>query len=297
MLKDLFRKKQYATITLTRDEIYKHNTIDTGITPQSKDAKGTMDSNSIICSKCNNVVNKEDLRMNFSVCPKCNFHNRISAMERLDTIVDTGTFKEMNGDLRSKNPLGYPGYEEKIKTTISSSGITEAVVTGEGRINGHIASIGVMDSNFIMGSMGSVVGERLTRLIEFSLNKRNPLIILCASGGARMQEGIISLMQMAKVSAALKKLSDAGILYISVITDPTTGGITASFAMLGDIIIAEPGAIVGFAGKRVVEQTIKQKLPDGFQTSEFMLNHGFVDMIVKRHDLKSMLSKIIMLHS
>ena len=291
MLKELFKKKHYATITLTRDEVLKNNTVEVMST------KHIVDAESIICSKCGNPIKKEAIKVNLNVCPKCNFHNRVNAMERLGYTLDFGTFEEMNGDLTTLNPIQYPGYEDKVKNTTATCGINEAVITGEGRINGYNAAVGIMDSNFIMGSMGSVVGEKLTRLAEYSLDKRYPLIIFCASGGARMQEGIISLMQMAKVSAALKKLSDAGILYISVITDPTTGGITASFGMLGDIILAEPGAVIGFAGKRVIEQTIKQKLPDGFQTSEFMLEHGFVDRIVERKDMKSVITKLIMLHS
>lgn len=291
MLKELFKKKHYATITLTRDEVLRNSTVEVINT------KNIVDADSVICSKCGSPIKKEVIKVNLNVCPKCNFHNRINAMERLGYTLDFGTFKEMNINLTTLNPIQYSGYEDKIKKTVASLGINEAVITGEGRINGYNAAVGVMDSNFIMGSMGSVVGEKLTRLVEYSLDKRYPLIIFCASGGARMQEGIISLMQMAKVSAALKKLSDAGVLYITVITDPTTGGITASFGMLGDIILAEPGAVVGFAGKRVIEQTIKQKLPDGFQTSEFMLQHGFVDKIVERKDMKSVITNLIMLHS
>lgn len=290
MLKELFNKKQYATITVTRDQLSSSNPA------EYKAEKAVLDDKSMLCGKCGKIIAKEDVSLNLFVCPECNFHYRIGAAKRIEYTFDIGSFREYDKNLLSLNPLQYPGYEEKIQQSVSSCGISEAVVTGRGRIDGHIVYAGIMDSNFIMGSLGSAVGEKLTRLIERAALKKHPLIIFCTSGGARMQEGTISLMQMAKVSAALKKLSDAGGLYISVLTDPTTGGVTASYAMLGDIIIAEPGAQVGFAGKRVIEQTIRQKLPDGFQTSEFVLEHGFIDLIAERHELKKTLSKIISLH-
>lgn len=291
MLKELFAKKNYATFTVTREDVLNYRPA------EQEKPRVLLDENSIVCSKCDNMVNKEVLKSNLYVCPQCGYHQRIDAAKRIGYILDMGSFKEYDSSLKSCNPLNYPDYEDKLKKAETSCSASEAVVTGRGRINGQYVYIGVMDSNFIMGSMGSVVGEKLARLIEKAVVKKHPLIIFCASGGARMQEGTISLMQMAKVSAALKRLSDAGGLYISVLTDPTTGGVTASFAMLGDIIIAEPGAQVGFAGKRVIEQTIRQKLPDEFQTSEFLLEHGFIDIIVKRSDLKNTISKIISFHS
>lgn len=294
MLSELFRKKKYATITLKKEYVSGSTA---PVKSDDKTPEEKIDENSIKCKKCNAIINKEAYRENSCVCPKCGYHGRIGALERLGMIVDNGTFIEYDRSLQGQNPLQYPGYEEKVRKASESSGVSEAVITGEGSINGQRAAIGIMDSRFIMGSMGSVVGEKLTRLIEKAELERMPLVIFCTSGGARMQEGIISLMQMAKVSAALKKLSDSGILYISVLTDPTTGGVTASFAMLGDIILAEPGAQVGFAGKRVIEQTIKQKLPDDFQTSEFLMEHGFVDYVVERHNLKEIISKLIKLHA
>lgn len=293
MLKELFIKKKYATITVPRQQILE--TTDQKKYMENKNIT-SIDKNSSTCKKCGSAVNKRRLKDNLHVCPLCGFHNRIGALDRINMMLDNGTFIEYDKNLKTLNPLDYEGYEDKVEKSCAASGINEAVVTGEGLINGERVAVGVMDSGYIMGSMGSVVGEKLTRLAEKSLDENMPLIIFCASGGARMQEGILSLMQMAKVSAALKKLSDAGILYISVLTDPTTGGVTASFAMLGDIIIAEPGAQIGFAGKRVIEQTMKQKVPDGFQTSEFLLEHGFVDMIIERQELKPIISKIIKLH-
>ena len=248
------------------------------------------------CDSCKEILYKEDVHKNYSVCPNCGKHFRISARRRLEQIVDENTFEEMDSNLRTTDPLQFEGYTKKIALLQEKTKINEAVKTGIGKINGEQAVIAIMDGNFLMGSMGCVVGEKITRAIETAIEKRLPLIMFCVSGGARMQEGIISLMQMAKTSSALAKLDDAGLLYISVLTDPTTGGVTASFAMLGDIILAEPDALIGFAGPRVIEQTLKQKLPEGFQRSEFLLEHGFIDKIVTRKDMKDTLSQILKLH-
>ena len=248
------------------------------------------------CDSCKEILYKEDVHKNYSVCPNCGKHFRISARRRLEQIVDENTFEEMDSNLQTTDPLQFEGYTKKIALLQEKTKINEAVKTGIGKINGEQAVIAIMDGNFLMGSMGCVVGEKITRAIETAIEKRLPLIMFCVSGGARMQEGIISLMQMAKTSSALAKLDDAGLLYISVLTDPTTGGVTASFAMLGDIILAEPDALIGFAGPRVIEQTLKQKLPEGFQRSEFLLEHGFIDKIVTRKDMKDTLSQILKLH-
>lgn len=248
------------------------------------------------CESCKEVIAVIQLSSNLEVCPTCGFHHRMTAKKRLESLIDPGSFKEINRRLHTLNPLNFPGYEEKIEGLMEANDLNEAVVTGIGKIAGESVAIGIMDSHFLMASMGSVVGEKVTRLIEVSISRRLPLIMVCASGGARMQEGIYSLMQMAKTSAALAKHNDAGLLYISVLTHPTMGGVTASFATLGDIIIAEKGASVGFAGRRVVEQTIKQKLPDHFQTAEFLQEKGLVDLVVSRQELKQTLAKLIDLH-
>ena len=248
------------------------------------------------CDNCKEILYKEEVHKNFSVCPNCGKHFRISARRRIKQIADEGTFEEIGADILTKDSLQFEGYLKKVDALKEKTKIEEAVKCGTCKINGEQVLLAVMDGNFMMGSMGSAVGERITLSIETSIKKRLPLIIFCVSGGARMQEGIISLMQMAKTSAALAKHNEAGLLYISVLTDPTTGGVTASFASLGDIILAEPDALIGFAGPRVIEQTIKQKLPDGFQKSEFLLEHGFIDKIVERKDMKETLYQIIRLH-
>ena len=249
------------------------------------------------CDKCKEILYKEDVHKNFSVCPNCGKHFRLSARRRIKQIADEGTFEEIGADILTKDPLNFDAYLKKIDALKEKTKIEEAVKCGTCEINGEKVVLAVMDGNFMMGSMGSAVGERITLAIETSIEKRLPLIIFCVSGGARMQEGIVSLMQMAKTSAALAKHNEAGLLYISVLTDPTTGGVTASFASLGDIILAEPDALIGFAGPRVIEQTIKQKLPDGFQRSEFLLEHGFIDKIVERKDMKDTLYNLLKLHS
>ena len=248
------------------------------------------------CDNCNEILYKEDVKRNFSVCPNCCKHFRISARRRIKQIIDEGTFEELDEDMQTSDMLNFEGYKDKIKLLQEKTKIQEAIKTGIGEINGEKVAIGVMDSNFFMGSMGSVVGEKICRLVERAIQDKLPVILFCVSGGARMQEGMISLMQMAKTSSAIAKLDEAGLLYISVLTDPTTGGVTASFASLGDIILAEPGALIGFAGPRVIEQTIKQKLPDGFQSAEFLLEHGFIDKIVNRKEMKETLYEIIKLH-
>ena len=248
------------------------------------------------CSKCKEILYKDDLHKNYSVCPNCGNHFRLSSRRRIDQIIDEGTFKEFDLDIKTKNPLKMDDYIKKLETLKEKTGLDEAVKCGIGNINSEKVVICVMDSNFMMGSMGEVVGEKITYSIEKAIELKLPIIIFCASGGARMQEGIVSLMQMAKTSAAVKKLNKAGNLYISVLTDPTYGGVTASFASLGDIILAEPKALIGFAGPRVIKQTIGQDLPEGFQTAEFLLEHGFVDKVVNRKDMKDTLYKLILLH-
>lgn len=245
------------------------------------------------CDKCGEIIYAEDIIANYYICPNCSNYFRITPRTRLSMVLDKNTFTELNCDLPVSDPLNFPGYVSKLEHMKSVTDLDEAVITGVGKINGEAVAIGVMASTFLMGSMGEVVGEKLTRLIEHASKEELPLVIFCCSGGARMQEGIISLMQMAKTSAALKRHSEAGLIYISVLTDPTTGGVVASFAMLGDVILAEPGALIGFAGPRVIEQTIGQKLPEGFQRAEFLVEHGFVDKIVKRSRLKSILYFLI----
>lgn len=249
------------------------------------------------CPRCQNVFYMDEFEKRKKTCPVCNYHARLSAKERLDITVDKDSFKPFDENMVSLNPIGFPDYEKKIKGMQESTGLKDAVVTGECTIRGYRAVIGIMDSNFMMASMGSVVGEKITRAFEYATEHKLPVILFTASGGARMQEGIISLMQMAKTSGAVKRHSDAGGLYITVLTDPTTGGVTASFASLGDIILAEPKVLVGFAGRRVIQDTIKQKLPDDFQTAEFLLESGFVDAIADRRSMRKTLSNILRLHN
>lgn len=248
------------------------------------------------CKKCEKFLLKEELENNSLICPKCGAYHRMGAYERIALVADADTFKEINEKIVGVDPLDFPGYEAKLPAIRERSGLKEAVVTGYCKIGGMRTAVAAMDSNFMMGSMGSAVGEKIASLVEFAIFYKLPVLIFSASGGARMQEGIISLMQMAKVSAVLKRHSDEGLLYVSIPTDPTTGGVTASFAMLGDIIIAEPKTLIGFAGRRVIEGTIRQKLPEDFQSAEFLLEHGFLDAIVKREDLKDYLHRILLLH-
>lgn len=271
MLRDLFSKKKYATVMLYKDADNKVRTV-------------TIDNFQ--------KVSEDKLKASIE-----DSHPRIAARDRVNSIIDKGTFAEYDTDLKTIDALNFPGYMEKVKIAMENSNEEEAVITGEGKITGRDCIICVMEPNFMMGSMGSVVGEKITRAIERAIEKGFPLIIFTASGGARMQEGILSLMQMAKTSAALGRLSEEGLLYIAVLTNPTTGGVTASFAMLGDIIISEPGVLIGFAGPRVIEQTIKQKLPEGFQRAEFLQEKGFVDKIVHRKNMKAVLSEILKIHA
>ncbi|MBU9746482.1 acetyl-CoA carboxylase carboxyltransferase subunit alpha [Lachnospiraceae bacterium ASD3451] len=280
MLKEMFKKPVYITLNKTKE------------TAEPQVPEGLW----IKCPKCREMLYKEDVAANRYVCYKCGGYFRVKAKNRIRMVVDRHTFEEWDTDLYGGNPLEFEGYEEKLEQTREKTKLNEAVITGQGKIYGEDTVLGICDSRFMMGSMGHMVGEKLTRAIERATKKQLPLIIFTCSGGARMQEGMISLMQMAKTAAALKRHSDAGLFYLSVLTDPTTGGVTASFAMLGDVILGEPGALVGFAGPRVIEQTIGQKLPEGFQRSEFLVEHGIIDGIVERKDLKDTLHRLIQMH-
>lgn len=291
MFKDLFQKKRkYATIPSER--MVGDDQSQLTDRPKREIPEGLMSK----CDKCGSIQYSKELEKNLKVCPSCGYHMRLNAMDRIKYTIDEGTFIEYDADLVSVDPLNFPGYATKLEQQTLKSGLREAVVTGQGKIGGFETVVAVMSFDFFTGSMGSVVGEKITRAIEAAIDKSLPMIIFSTSGGARMQESILSLMQMAKTSSALARLSEAGGLYLSVITDPTTGGVSASFAMLGDIIIAEPGAVLGFAGRIVIEQTIRQKLPEDFQTAEFNLQHGQIDLVVHRKELKSMLSKLLDLH-
>ena len=295
MWKDMFVKRKYATLKLTGEEMKNTEDSREGVKISTTDSQVNSDI-FIKCPKCGEILIKMELDEKLHVCSKCNYHMRIDAEIRIRFTFDKDSIEYFDETMRSLNPLDYPKYTEKVKQLRKELKINEAVITGCGEIDCKKVCFGVMDSRFIMGSMGSVVGEKLSRMLEKATERKLPAIIFTVSGGARMQEGILSLSQMAKVSAAVKRHSNAGLLYVTVITDPTTGGVTASFASLGDIIIAEPGATMGFAGKRVIEQTIRQKLPDTFQSSEFLLDHGFIDMIVHRKEMKSTLSHILGIH-
>ena len=250
----------------------------------------------ITCPKCGQESERRLVAQGLSVCPKCGYHWPIGAYYRLSTILDPGSFRELHPRLSAGDPLHFPGYQEKLDAAQHKTGLTEAVVTATGTIGGSRCVVGVLDSRFLMGSMSTAVGEKVTLAIEFAAKNKLPLILFSASGGARMQEGILSLVQMAKTSAALARFSDKGLLYISVLTDPTTGGVTASFASLGDIILAEPGALIGFAGPRVIQQTIGETLPEGFQRAEYQESHGFVDAVVPREKMRDTLSQLLRLH-
>lgn len=291
MLRDMF-KKTYTLI----DTKYKRSAAENGTETDGAEPvipKGLWRK----CNKCGRPIYTEDVKNNYYVCPRCKGYFRVHAYRRIEMIIDEGTFEEWDKDMEFVNPLGFPGYEKKIHSAKEKTGLNEAVVTGSGSIHGQKTVIAVCDSRFLMSSMGHNVGEKIARAVERSTEQKLPIIIFAASGGARMQEGLVSLMQMAKTSAALKRHHEAGLLFVSVLTDPTTGGVTASFAMLGDIILAEPNALIGFAGPRVIEQTIRQKLPEGFQRAEFLLEHGFVDQIVERHAQKDTLARILKIHS
>ena len=280
MLKDLFNKKRkYATI------------------PSEKTKRDIPEGLMTKCSKCGTIQYSKELEKNLKVCPSCGFHNKLGALERIQATLDDGRIFEYDADMISVDPLEFPDYPSRLAKDMEKTGLRDAVVTGEGTIGGYPVVLAVMSFDFNGGTLGSVVGEKITRAIETAMQKKYPLIIFSSSGGARTQESILSLMQMAKTSAALARFSDSGGLYISVITDPTYGGVTASYAMLGDIIIAEPGARFGFAGARVIEGTIRQKLPDGFQTAEFNQKHGQVDKVVHRKDMRAVLTKLLELHA
>ncbi|MFB5189596.1 acetyl-CoA carboxylase, carboxyltransferase subunit beta [Alicyclobacillus fastidiosus] len=288
MLKDLFNKRRhYATLGKAVERA-----TPAPVTVEKDIPKGLVEK----CDACGNLLMTKELQKHAYTCPECNFHFRVDAHTRVALTLDQGSFVELYGNVASANPLGFPDYESKLEKAVRATGLTEGAVTGEGTIDGVPVAIAVMDPSFIMGSMGSAVGEKLTRIMERAAQRKEPLILFTASGGARMQEGILSLMQMAKTSVALRRMHENKVLFISVITHPTTGGVSASFASLGDMIIAEPGAMFGFAGKRVIEQTIRQKLPDDFQTAEFNLKHGMVDKVVHRKQLRDALGVLVRIH-
>jgi len=250
----------------------------------------------IKCDSCKEIIYKKEIEKNLQVCPKCNYHFRISARERIDLIADEGSFVELDNDLTPSDPLNFKdkaSYAERLNEYRLKSEMPEAAIYGDAVINTRPVVLAIMDFSFWGGSMGSVVGEKITRAAERALEKKIPFLTVSASGGARMQEGMFSLMQMAKVSAAVSRLKDSDVLYLSILADPTFGGVTASFAMLGDVIIAEPKSLIGFAGQRVIEQTIKQQLPENFQRAEFLLDHGMIDLVVERRELKSIVYKLI----
>lgn len=279
LLKDIFsRKKKNATIP---SELGKREV-----------PEGLMKK----CQGCKEIYYRKEWKKNLNVCPACGHHHHLGAWERIESLFDEGTFEEWDAHIKTNNPLAFPDYEDKIKKDQIKTGLNEAVVTGKGLMNGQPTAFSVMDASFRMGSMGSVVGEKITRAIENARKESLPFIIFTASGGARMQEGVLSLMQMTKASMAIKRFSEENGLMISVMTNPTTGGVSASFASLGDYNFAEPKALIGFAGRRIIEQTIREKLPKDFQTAEFLLNHGQLDKVVHRHEMKDILTTILELH-
>ncbi len=292
MNKNPFKAKQYAT-----SQIYRARPQDIVRAESEEERPNVPQGIMTKCPGCGKVIYTKLLLKNYKRCDECGYNFKVSANERFAMILDEGELQEYDAQMTTRDPLDFPGYGDKLVKTQLQTGLVDGVVTGKGRIEGLPVMLGVMDPAFFMGSMGTTIGEKLTRLFERATKERLPVIVFTASGGARMQEGIFSLMQMAKVSGAVAKHSEAGLLYITVLTDPTTGGVTASFAMLGDIILAEPGALIGFAGPRVIEQTIGQKLPDGFQRAEFLLEHGFVDQIVPRDQLRHTLGTLLKLHS
>lgn len=279
LLKDFFgRKKKYATI------------------PNTKAKRDVPEGLMKKCDDCGIIYYRKEWVKNLNVCPSCGHHHHLNAWERIDSLFDNNTFEEWDKDLKTVNPLSFPNYEEKIQSDQAYTNLQEAVVTGKGTINGQATAFSVMDARFRMGSMGSVVGEKIARAIERASNESLPYIIFTASGGARMQEGVLSLMQMTKTSIAIKRFSEKKGLMISVMTHPTTGGVSASFASLGDYNFAEPKALIGFAGRRIIEQTIREKLPKDFQTAEFLLKHGQLDKVIHRHEMKDILTKLLEMH-
>ncbi|MGE8206333.1 acetyl-CoA carboxylase, carboxyltransferase subunit beta [Heyndrickxia sp. NPDC080065] len=282
MLKDFFtkpKKKKYATIPSE--------------TAKSDVPEGIMSK----CPNCRKILYTKELQKNLKVCIHCGYHHPMNAYERVESFLDENTFKEFDRHLQSENPLNFPDYLEKLQKDQQKTNMNEAVLTGSGNINDHEVVVAIMDSSFRMGSMGSVVGEKITRAIEEADKRHIPFIIFTASGGARMQEAVLSLMQMAKTSAALKKFSENGGLAISIMTHPTTGGVSASFASLGDFNFAEPGALIGFAGRRIIEQTVREELPEDFQTAEYLLKHGQLDAVINRLDLKEKITTVLEIHS
>ncbi|MFJ7971066.1 acetyl-CoA carboxylase, carboxyltransferase subunit beta [Psychrobacillus sp. NPDC096389] len=281
MIRDIFRKnqkKKYATIPTEKAK----NDVPEGIMMK--------------CPECRKNVFTKDLMKNLKVCPTCDHHMKMTAHERVEIFLDENTFESIDDHLETVNPLNFPSYTEKIKSDAKKTGINEAVLTGVGQLDGQKVVVAIMDSHFRMGSMGSVVGEKITRAIEKATQLKVPFIIFTASGGARMQEGVLSLMQMAKTSVALRRHSDQGNLYISILTHPTTGGVSASFASVGDINIAEPKALIGFAGRRVIEQTVREKLPENFQTAEFLMDHGQLDAVIHRKDMRDKVATLVHMH-
>ncbi len=248
------------------------------------------------CPECKDIQLTKDLMRLLKVCPACDYHMRMTANERVEILFDENTFESLDDHLKTENPLGFPSYTEKVQQDAEKTGLNEAVLTGIGNIEGRQVAVAIMDAHFRMGSMGSVVGEKITRAVEKATELNIPMLIFAASGGARMQEGVLSLMQMAKISVALNRHAEKGLLFVSIMTYPTTGGVSASFASVGDINLAEPKALIGFAGRRVIEQTVREKLPNDFQTAEFLLEHGQLDAVVPRADMRETLSKIIRLH-
>ena len=283
-------------MTIIRD-IFKRNKEKKETTMPSKAAKEVPEGLMTKCPSCKHITLTKDLNKNLKVCPKCDHHYKLTAHERVDYLLDAGSFTSLDDHLKTENPLGFPGYTEKVQSDCEKTGLNEAVLTGVGKLAGQDVAVAIMDSHFRMGSMGSVVGEKITRAIEAATERSIPFIVFTASGGARMQEGVLSLMQMAKTSVALKRHSNAGLLFVSVLTHPTTGGVSASFASVGDINIAEPKALIGFAGRRVIEQTVREKLPEDFQTAEFLLAHGQLDAVVHRAEMRKTLSTIVRLHT
>jgi acetyl-CoA carboxylase carboxyl transferase beta subunit len=292
MNKNPFKAKQYAT-----SKVYRARPQDIVRAESEEERPNVPQGIMTKCPSCGKVIYTKLLLKNHKRCDECCYNFRVSANERFAMTLDDGELQEFDAHMTARDPLSFPGYGDKLVRTQSQTGLVDGIVTGCGRIEGLPVMLGVMDPAFFMGSMGTTIGEKLARLFEQATMERLPVIVFTASGGARMQEGIFSLMQMAKVSGAVARHSKEGLLYITVLTDPTTGGVTASFAMLGDIILAEPGALIGFAGPRVIEQTIGQKLPEGFQRAEFLLEHGFIDQIVPRDQLRHTLGTIIKLHS
>lgn len=295
--KDLFQKKRkYATVPSTAERTVQRVGDGGEILPEEKPRREIPEGLMNKCPKCGTIQFTKELDKNLKVCTSCGYHFKLSAVERIQMMMDDGRFFEYDSEMMSEDPLEFPDYVGKYRKAVESTGMNDAVITGEGTIGGFPVVVAVMSFDFMGGSLGSVVGEKVTLAVEYAIQKNYPLIIFSTSGGARMQESILSLMQMAKTSAALARLNEQGGLFISVITDPTFGGVTASYAMLGDYIVAEPGAAFGFTGRRVIEQTIRQKLPDTFQTAEFNLQHGQVDIVVHRKEMKNTLTRLLDLH-